>query len=324
MRSILYNKRGELTTKQIVVMIILIISFVIILFFIFQLSPIETADKQICHDSVVLRGNSLIGGQTLPLNCKTNFVYVTASSTKSNKRMSTPQRVVDVRTKEDVYEFLANDMYDCWWMYGEGKVDYLGEVDWTSNSYCSICSQIVFDESVKKIFADNGGKLSKDDFYKTYLTKNIPGKQTTYSEYLLGTKNPDDYLTQYNIETSSGEQTVGATSWGNTDLDKTQILIMSIKSEVSTTAWVLTGAAVVGAITAGVLLTPFTLGASLVSAVGAVIVIGGATAGGVAGGVLVAPMIKGSSGRAFNPPSLMEFKSKNYKSLKCIEIKSLS
>ena len=49
------NTRAELTTQQIVGLIILIISFVIILYFIFALNLGETTDKEICHNSVALR-----------------------------------------------------------------------------------------------------------------------------------------------------------------------------------------------------------------------------------------------------------------------------
>lgn len=328
MKGILYNKRGELTTKQIVVMIVLIISFVIILFFIFQLSPRETADKQVCHDSVVLRGNSLIGGQVLPLNCKTSYIYVTASSQKSNERLGDPDRVVEVRTKEDVYKFLAEEMHDCWWMFGRGEIDYLGEIDYVSNSYCSICSQVVFDESVKKIFSDNGGKIDKDDFYNNYLTRNVPGKEYTYSEFLLGTSNPGDFLSlPYESDENKEEdrQSVETPqSWGGVDLDKTQIIVMAINSDVSTAAWAITGGLVAAGVAAAIVAAPFTGGTSLVTAVGIIAVAAAGATGALAGAVIVAPVIEGASGKRFVPPTIMELDSLQYKSLGCIEIKSLS
>ena len=57
------NKRGELTTQQIIMITIIIISFVVLLYFLFRLNPGETSSKQVCYNSVVLadKGEGLVG-----------------------------------------------------------------------------------------------------------------------------------------------------------------------------------------------------------------------------------------------------------------------
>ena len=52
----LKNKKGEMTTQQIVLLIILIASFAVILGFLFKLNFGAESEKDICHNSVVLRG----------------------------------------------------------------------------------------------------------------------------------------------------------------------------------------------------------------------------------------------------------------------------
>jgi len=53
-------KKAELTTQQIVTIIILIISFAVILFFIFRMNFGEIEKKEICHNSVLAK--AFLGG----------------------------------------------------------------------------------------------------------------------------------------------------------------------------------------------------------------------------------------------------------------------
>ena len=68
------NHKGELTTQQIVTLIILVVSFAVILFLIFRLNLGETTQKEICHNSVLMKAKSLPG--TGYLDCKTNYVCI--------------------------------------------------------------------------------------------------------------------------------------------------------------------------------------------------------------------------------------------------------
>ncbi|MEX2017252.1 MAG: hypothetical protein WD876_02165, partial [Candidatus Pacearchaeota archaeon] len=57
------SKKGELTTQQIVTILIVIASFIILLYFLFRINPAETNQKQICYNSVLLssKGEGLVG-----------------------------------------------------------------------------------------------------------------------------------------------------------------------------------------------------------------------------------------------------------------------
>ena len=68
------EKKGELTTQQLIGLIVLIVSFGIILFFFVRLSLGETSDKEICHNSVVLKSQSAL--KTGPFDCKTSYVCI--------------------------------------------------------------------------------------------------------------------------------------------------------------------------------------------------------------------------------------------------------
>ena len=59
-----------------------------------------------------------------------------------------------VKTETEVYGILADEMADCWWMFGEGKVNYVGKDLPEKQLYCSICSQLAFDNSLEEIFPE--------------------------------------------------------------------------------------------------------------------------------------------------------------------------
>src|SRR3989344_4486096 len=77
MKTYLKSRKAELTTTQLVVLIVLIVSFIIILFLIFRLNPGEQSDKEICHNSVILKSRT--AGVAGSLDCKTNYLCVSGN-----------------------------------------------------------------------------------------------------------------------------------------------------------------------------------------------------------------------------------------------------
>ncbi len=294
------SKKGEMTTEQIVMMIILIASFAVILFFLVRLGIDDEKDKEVCRNSVLTKGGidkvSGAVGDSVPLNCQTSYVCLTRDG--SCEAMHKP-KTHKVKTEDEVYEALATELADCWWMFGEGKVNFAGE-DWKQKLYCSLCSNVAFDDSVKEIFPS--GEFSKNDFYKYLATNNI-SSDTTYYDYLFGTRGASQLLSQ---------------DLGNVNLNKQYFILLGATSSVSTIGWVATG----GVVAAGLLLTPLTGGASLASAAGLLGVVGGGVIGGVAVNV-IAPVIRTPSGD-FIPPSLIEIGSKEYTDLECEEVATRS
>ena len=204
------NKRAELSTQQIVMIIILITSFAVILFFLFRLGIGEKSEEQLCRNSVLQKASVFTDA---PLQCYRNYVCITKDG--SCEELIKPEKI-KVKTLDEVYVALANEMTDCWWMFGEGKVNYVGD-DITHNNYCSICSQIYFDDSLEALDGIENKKISKDELYE-YMTKNEYSKDQTYSQYLLGTNDLSIFKEQG--------------SFGNIEIGKQYFNVMGITSEV--------------------------------------------------------------------------------------------
>ncbi|MCX8193808.1 MAG: hypothetical protein N3G19_00360 [Candidatus Pacearchaeota archaeon] len=164
------NKKGA-TVQSMLIGIIIVLLTAAILFFFFKALPYkETVDKEACRNSVVLRNNAILKGEGLaleiiPLNCKTQEIIISSNNEAFIQRE------------------IANAMYDCWWMLGEGKMDFFPESGWkdlgvpglgTSKANCIICSTIKFDDNAK-------GK--RIDLLNYLENTKIPMKNITYLEY---------------------------------------------------------------------------------------------------------------------------------------------
>lgn len=292
------SKQGDITTQQIVLLIILIVSFVVILFFIFRLNLGKTSVKEVCHNSVVTRASKVIPGEAVPLNCQTSYICITKDGTC--EKMNKPE-IKKAQTSDEVYDTLANEMADCWWMFGEGKINYVG-AEFIAARYCSICSQIFFDDSVKEIQDNNGnkifakGEIDQKALYEYLAKTKIPNKDISYLDYLVGLQNSQA------IEDSLKSKNSG---FGKINIGKYYVVVMGISSAVDATGWAVAGGAV------GTLFCPI-----IGTAIGAII--------GYLGGPMVGTAIKGESGKAYLSPTIIEANSASYDSLKCEGIKSLA
>lgn len=223
-------KKGEITTQQIVLLIILIISFVVILFLLFFLNPKKNTAAEVCHNSVVMRGTSL-PNVAVPLRCSRTYICLTKDG--SCERMTKPE-IERVNTQEEIYRVLAEEMANCWWMFGEGKIDYIGKDWFKRDNYCSICSQIGFDNSIKEISGIDE-ELNKDLFYD-YLAKTpVPNKEINYAEYFFRT-NDLNRLKAQRLQGEDGGTTVART-FGTIDLDKQHFILVGITSEIQGRVW---------------------------------------------------------------------------------------
>jgi len=178
MKIIIKEKKGELTTQQIVMLIILITSFAVILFFFFRLNLGETTNKEICHNSVVLKGKSVAGFGNL--DCRTNYLCISGGG-ECEGINPTETIKIDLskdNAKNEIMETIVNEMADCWWMFGEGKVDYVGGTDYL-NYHCGVCSNVKFDKAIQKNFQE----ISYNEFY-TFLSNSKKDNSQTYLKYL--------------------------------------------------------------------------------------------------------------------------------------------
>lgn len=165
------KKRG-VVRNEIVLWIVAILTLVILGIFVwimYEKTP-GIIDKETCRQSVIQRSNWLLGllPQKPSLKCKTNPVPVQTTNEEAIKRI------------------IADEMFDCWDMLGEGKIDFLSDLSsefslekWgfkKAKSSCLICSVIYFDERLK----NNPKNL--DLLYFLETTK-MPRRNITYLEY---------------------------------------------------------------------------------------------------------------------------------------------
>jgi hypothetical protein len=146
-------KKGELTTTQIVTLIILLASFIVILIFLFLLDFEGDTEREVCHNSVVLKGKSegLVGD----LDCKTQYVCI--SSGGECEGFAADEKIsVDAEDEDSVMNALAEEMANCWWMFGEGRVDY-GKSGALSKNSCAVCSIVKFET--------DGNSIGYAEFY---------------------------------------------------------------------------------------------------------------------------------------------------------------
>jgi hypothetical protein len=316
-------KKGEISTAMIVTFIILIASFIIILYFYFMLNPAKAANNEVCHNSVFTRSAGVFPKETIPLNCKTSYVCI--SKDGSCESMTNPE-VEKVNTIYDVYHSLAEQMANCWWMFGEGRANYIGD-KFTSELYCSICSQVSFDDSLEKVIpkvvtesspeAAGAGatkiytstwEINKTDFYNYLSNTNVSGKGITYLNYMLGLQNAQqirDVLKANNYD------------FGTINLEKQQFIVMGEFSRVSTFNNVLLG------IGKGILLF----------AVLPIPVVGGPLAMGIVAstlmtdsgykGYMIGMVMTGESGQGYLSPTIIEANSEDYSKLQCADVKTL-
>ncbi|MBU0958357.1 MAG: hypothetical protein KKB31_00285 [Nanoarchaeota archaeon] len=311
------SKRGELTTQQIVTLVILIVSFIIILIFIFLLDLGGTTDAEICRNSVVLRGNSVVPGDAVGLDCGREYLCITKDG--SCEGLTNPE-VKKVDNLEGIYGVVAEEMRSCWWMFGEGKVKYIDDAALKRN-HCSICDQILFDDSLEELL-EGEVKISKDALYDYLATNNMVGKENTYAEYFFGTNNVEKLKLEAMQKT--GQEGLG--TFGDIEVGKQYFVVMGITSEVNNFyKW----AGGVGAVAGVVLLFP----ASVPTVVGVLVLATGVTA--IAGGgeyladqftqEILALTVKGDGiDNQFMAPTIVEAESDRFRALNCEDIITFS
>ena len=115
------NKKGDAASPMLVAFIILIVSFVVLLIWIFILNPGETTDKEICKNSVFLKGKASVFSGSL--NCKTNYLCISGGEDCKEITATTTIKI-DAENKEAVMKAIADEISDCWWQFGEGKLNF--------------------------------------------------------------------------------------------------------------------------------------------------------------------------------------------------------
>jgi hypothetical protein len=208
------NCKGELTTQQIVILIILITSFAVILFLLFRLNLGELTDKEICHNSVVMKEKSVIGGN---LDCKTNYICISGGGECKDFNPTITVKI-DASNKETIMKAIAEEMINCWWMFGEGKINYLDLTDFRK-VHCAICSVIKFDEEIQDKNEINN--INYEELYNFLLNNNYDLESF---ETKLDFSGPIDTFKKYSIVT-------GINKGGWTNIGEAHLPVYFVKSD---------------------------------------------------------------------------------------------
>jgi len=182
------SKKGEMTTQQIVTIIILVLSFSVILFLLFRLNLGDTTNEEICHNSVLLQESALKGGL---VDCRTSYLCISGEEDCVDFNYD---KKIDVKNKNEAMGIIADEMAKCWWMFGEGEVDYLGED--LKGYHCAICSIVKLSSDVEEI--------SYEELYNYMEINKTETEGPSYSEYLYKMSEADSLTPEGSI--LSGEK----------------------------------------------------------------------------------------------------------------------
>ncbi|MFH0831935.1 MAG: glycine zipper domain-containing protein [archaeon] len=175
-----FNKKGIEAEVLVGIIITIIVASVIFWFlYIYNSRTTDFIDREACHQSVLMRSLPTIVGAPLraglPLKCRTEKILLTQDDENAIKSR------------------IANAMHDCWWMLGEGKLNFFSAGLFKKN-YCLICSTIKFDKDAKN--------LKINDFKEYLAVEKLPTSNITYLQYFSNLDSPEVVGTGEVIDTN--------------------------------------------------------------------------------------------------------------------------
>jgi hypothetical protein len=189
--NFIIKKRADLTSTQLVLIILAVMAFAIILILIFKFNLWPIADKETCHQSVIYRATlPKLVQDYIPLKCKTQRYCITSGLFGDNcKELGKEYSKVRVSDVEQIEQFIAQETIDCWSMMGEGKVSLFSQ--YIAETYgfgsvapsCVICSRIAFDEEKLTSKGINLDEINVEDYMRTHAPS---GKSISYLGYVAG------------------------------------------------------------------------------------------------------------------------------------------
>jgi len=303
--SFIIDKKGELTSKQLITIIILIVSFAIILIFFASLGLRKTIDSESCRNSVILRGSLPFGADVVKLKCKTKNVCLSMGGKCDITREELT--TIKVEDEGELIKEMVNLLWDCWWMMGEGKVDYMSSALGKNEAYCSICSKVYFDNKIQEKYKEQGG-IPYSLIYNYMKSVKVPERDESFLFSIYGVNSMDsirqDLLVNQRYDIYQYKL----------NPEEEQVVVTAINRGGWSKGWFGLGGAIGGAIT----------GAKIGSVVGTAGSPVGTILGGVGGvivgaiGGIVVTSVNGDD-IYYLAPRYVEFKGKELKVLDCKE-----
>ncbi len=220
-----FFKRGALAPDQIALLILAVVGFALAAMFLFGVfENKELSERELCRLSILSKTTiSGVVQTNTPLNCftekicltpKKNFLNKLGDSEKSSCKQfagETNIREVEVGIDDNpvhqkesaniIQREVANAMFDCWAMTGQGKMDIwgtgggidlkggvsgifktLGLTTGTIAPHCLVCSRVAFSDDFfeGKDIENKNAVLSRMDFNSFFSREKVPGSSLTY------------------------------------------------------------------------------------------------------------------------------------------------
>jgi len=180
------DKKGEMTSRQIGIIVLALAGFAIMLIFILVVLDLDNfSDDELCRLSILTRATSPeVTKRLAPLNCRTGKICFTYGEKciefagrkyDEEKLPSNPDQAA-----RKIEEITAKEMFDCWSMMGEGKLDIfnggpLDAINWDfKNTTCMICTRLATAPDVPEEV------LRKVDLNKYLESQQVPSSSKTY------------------------------------------------------------------------------------------------------------------------------------------------
>ncbi len=243
------KKRGDLS-RYIAGIVILILSMLVLVFFLVRSNLEEGTADQICQTSILTRATTPdVAQRYVPLKCTTKKVCLTINEdclqlqneeNVMNVKLDTsrPQESADI-----IEKYVADATFDCWKITGQGKLDlfatplsknYFENVENYFNlndpkASCIICSRIAISEELR----NQRNILELIDVNDYMANTLVPGSTQTYLETL--TDRQVNSIPGEIVQNYSNEKQKSGT-------DQIAIIFAQVKSEEDWQEGAITGA----------------------------------------------------------------------------------
>jgi hypothetical protein len=239
-------KRGELTSTQIIMIVLAILGFLILLAFYMQLKSDNYTSDEVCKLSVVSRATAAEvkqGTQSLvPLQCTTSKICLTTTNSGVCNQFVGEKGVVNVvlsknkandvageeQQAREIEKQMADSMLNCWNMMGQGKLDLFGTLKEgygfeQSKARCVVCTRVAIANDV------SANVLAKVDVNKYMEKYTVPGTSLTYTQAMT-----DGATSSYSTFKGEGTDSVKSTDSvriEDSTANETAFIFMQVKSK---------------------------------------------------------------------------------------------
>ncbi|PIN90343.1 hypothetical protein COU57_03750 [Candidatus Pacearchaeota archaeon CG10_big_fil_rev_8_21_14_0_10_32_14] len=231
MKNNFMKKRGVIDNFTLIV-ITALVSFVILFIFVYNAFASIDSDYDACHQSVIQRstfnfGPGEPGREYIPLNCRTQKLCLQANkgegcetsgvvSTKDNAVKKIGISSKPQKSKGEIISQIADSMYRCHSMMGEGKLNFMPH-SLKEGNYCIVCTKIGVDDKIKN--TKSAPKITQEELYN-YLDEREDNKGDSYLKQIYKVDKLDD-LKLYSDQT--GEKILGDDRFKISDLKSNSI-----------------------------------------------------------------------------------------------------